>query len=52
MTEREEIAIAAKIWYEINGINLEENIRPTRDRANLILKKSINHQVSQVKLRK
>ncbi|MEJ6079106.1 type I pantothenate kinase [Vibrio sp. 1-Bac 57] len=52
MTEREAIAIAAKIWDEINGINLEENIRPTRDRANLILKKSINHQVSQVKLRK
>jgi len=52
MSKREAIAIASKIWDEINGINLEENIRPTRDRANLILKKSINHQVSQVKLRK
>lgn len=52
MSKREAIAIASKIWDEINGINLEENIRPTRDRANLILKKSINHQVSEVKLRK
>lgn len=52
MSKREAIAIASKIWDEINGINLEENIRPTRDRANLILKKSINHQVSQVQLRK
>jgi len=52
MSKREAIAIASKVWDEINGINLEENIRPTRDRANLILKKSTNHQVSQVQLRK
>lgn len=52
MTEREAIQIASKIWDEINGINLQENIRPTRDRANLILKKATNHQVSSVKLRK
>lgn len=52
MTEREAIAIASKIWDEINGINLQENIRPTRDRANLVLQKAINHQVSSVKLRK
>lgn len=52
MSEREAIAIASKIWDEINGINLQENIRPTRDRANLILKKATNHQVSSVKLRK
>ena len=52
MSKREAVAIASKIWDEINGVNLEENIRPTRDRANLILKKSINHQVSQVQLRK
>lgn len=52
MTQQESIEIASKIWDEINGINLEENIRPTRNRANLILKKSTNHQVSSVKLRK
>jgi len=52
MSEREAITIASKIWDEINGINLQENIRPTRDRANLILNKATNHQVSSVKLRK
>lgn len=52
MTERQAIKTAAKIWDEINGVNLQENIRPTRDRANLILKKATNHQVSSVKLRK
>ena len=52
MSENKAIKIAGKIWDEINGVNLEENIRPTRDRANLILKKAANHQVSSVKLRK
>lgn len=52
MTESAAIDIASKIWDEINGVNLEQNIRPTRDRANLVLNKSTNHQVSSVKLRK
>ena len=52
MSESEAVKTASKIWDEINGVNLRENIRPTRDRANLILKKSTNHQVSKVKLRK
>jgi type I pantothenate kinase len=52
MSKKEAVAIASKIWDEINGINLQENIRPTRDRANLILNKSTNHQITCVKLRK
>ena len=52
MPEHEAIKIAEKIWDEINGVNLKKNIRPTRDRADLILKKSANHQISNVKLRK
>ena len=52
MPENKAIKIAEKIWDEINGVNLTENIRPTRDRANLILKKAANHQVCEVKLRK
>lgn len=52
MPEKEAINIAEKIWDEINGVNLNENIRPTRKRANLILKKAANHQVAKVKLRK
>ncbi|MBL7960839.1 type I pantothenate kinase [bacterium] len=44
--------LARKIWTEINGLNLRENILPTRNRAQLILKKGHNHKVEYVKLRK
>jgi type I pantothenate kinase len=46
------IQLARKIWTEINGLNLKENILPTRNRAQLILKKGPNHKVEYVKLRK
>ncbi|MDP8184928.1 type I pantothenate kinase [Phocoenobacter skyensis] len=52
LSEQEAIKIATDIWYEINGLNLKKNILPTRERANLILTKGINHQVETVKLRK
>jgi type I pantothenate kinase len=44
--------VAAGIWADINGVNLRENIVPTRGRANLILQKGENHQVIGVRLRK
>ena len=43
---------ALEIWRTINLKNLEENILPTRQRANLILTKSTNHHVTSVALRK
>ncbi|MBO0797553.1 MAG: type I pantothenate kinase, partial [Blastocatellia bacterium] len=43
---------AARIWNEINGINLRENILPTRSRADLILEKGPDHSVHRVRLRK
>ncbi|WP_241009485.1 type I pantothenate kinase [Aggregatibacter actinomycetemcomitans] len=52
LSEQEAIDTAGKIWDEINGLNLKENILPTRERANLILKKGANHEVELVKLRK
>ncbi|MDP8161915.1 type I pantothenate kinase [Pasteurella skyensis] len=52
LSEQEAIKIATDIWDEINGLNLRKNILPTRERANLILTKGINHQVETVKLRK
>lgn len=45
-------ALAKKIWTEINGLNLRENILPTQNRAQLILRKGPNHKVEFVKLRK
>ena len=44
--------VAAEIWSGINGVNLRENIVPTRERAHLILKKGEDHQVLGVRLRK
>ena len=43
---------ATSIWERINLINLRENILPTRQRADLILKKAANHFVQEVSLRK
>ncbi len=43
---------ALSIWNEINGVNLRENILPTRTRALLILEKGADHSVEEVRLRK
>ncbi len=49
-----ELAIqrAVDIWETINLRNLKENIIPTRGRARLILRKSHDHRISSVALRK
>lgn len=52
LTDNEAISVASKIWDTINGPNLALNIKPTRERAHLILQKGHNHQMSQVLLRK
>jgi type I pantothenate kinase len=46
------VATARRIWIEINGTNLRENIRPTRNRARLILRKAADHSIREVRLRK
>lgn len=43
---------AMSIWERINLVNLHENILPTRQRADLILKKSATHKIEQVSLRR
>ena len=43
---------AAGIWADINGVNLRENILPTRMRAHLILRKGAHHRVEHVQLRR
>jgi len=52
LSEAEAIATARQIWAEINGVNLRENILPTRERARLILEKGPDHLVRSVRLRK
>lgn len=52
LPEEEAVNIAAQLWNDINGLNLKENILPTRERASLIMTKSANHAVESVRLRK
>lgn len=52
LTEAEARAEARAIWARTNEPNLEENIRPTRSRARLILRKDADHKVDTVYLRK
>ena len=46
------VARAESIWAEINGPNLERNIKPTRGRASLVLRKGPDHAVTGIRLRK
>jgi type I pantothenate kinase len=52
LSEDEAIQVARHIWRSINGLNLHENILPTRERAQLILEKAPDHSVRAVRLRK
>ena len=52
LTDSEATATATSIWSRINLINLHDNILPTRQRADLILKKGASHLVEEVALRR
>jgi type I pantothenate kinase len=52
LSDDEAAATATSIWERINLVNLHENILPTRQRADLILKKGESHRVEGVALRK
>jgi type I pantothenate kinase len=52
LSKDEAVHIATSLWNEINLLNLKENILPTRERASLILTKSADHSVEEVRLRK
>jgi type I pantothenate kinase len=52
LDEDEAVARAEHIWAEINEPNLVRNIRPTRGRASLVLRKGPKHNVTGIRLRK
>jgi type I pantothenate kinase len=52
LTDDEAVETATSIWERINLVNLHENIVPTRQRADLILKKAESHLVEEVALRR
>ena len=52
LADDEAARVAGQIWDDINAPNLEQNIRPTRGRATLVLRKGIDHRIEHVRLRK
>ncbi|MEM8621039.1 MAG: type I pantothenate kinase [Actinomycetota bacterium] len=52
LTDEQAIETARTIWREINGLNLRENIAPTRERASLVVHKRRDHRVDRVQLRR
>ncbi len=52
LSDEEAIETALSIWNRINLVNLRENILPTRQRSDLILKKQASHRVKEVALRR
>jgi type I pantothenate kinase len=52
LNDEEAVETATSIWNRINLVNLHENILPTRQRADLILKKGESHLVDEVALRR
>ncbi len=52
LSDQDAAAVAEGIWRDVNSLNLRENILPTRDRAQLVLRKGENHRVQQLRLRR
>jgi type I pantothenate kinase len=52
LSDDEAVEVATSIWKRINLVNLHDNILPTRQRADLILKKGESHRVEEVALRR
>jgi type I pantothenate kinase len=52
LSHDEAVTTARAIWDAINHVNLVENVLPTRERADLILRKDAAHAVSSVRLRR
>ncbi|MCL4115984.1 UNVERIFIED_CONTAM: hypothetical protein GTU68_063328 [Idotea baltica] len=52
LSDAEAVETASGIWDAINGPNLVENIAPTRERADLVMRKGPNHMVEEIRLRR
>ena len=52
LSDEEATKTALEIWHTINERNLVSNIAPTRERADVILRKGPDHHVTEVRLRR
>jgi type I pantothenate kinase len=51
LTKKEAVETSRAIWRQINLVNLNENILPTRERAHVIFDKGSDHMMQRVRLR-
>lgn len=52
LSDDEAARTARGIWRTINGVNLRDNIQPTRERARVVIEKGADHRVTRVRLRR
>ena len=52
LTEDQAVATAQSVWDAVNGPNLVQNIKPTRGRATVVLRKGLAHNIEWVRIRK
>jgi len=52
LSAEEAVQTARGIWKTINRPNLRDNIEPTRERAQLVIRKGADHHVERISLRK
>ena len=50
--ENEVMEFAQNVWKSINLVNLQDYIEPTRNRAEIILHKTENHEIDEIYLKK
>ncbi len=51
LSDAEAAGTAGEIWDTVNAVNLRENILPTRERADVIVRKGADHAVAWVSVR-
>lgn len=52
LDEAAAVDMARGIWRAINGVNLRDNIAPSRERARVVLEKGGDHAVRRIRLRR
>ena len=51
VSDEELVSLAEATWDGINGVNLRENILPTRERADIIVEKARDHSIKSIRER-
>ncbi|GAA0481649.1 type I pantothenate kinase [Salinibacillus aidingensis] len=52
LSDEEATRVATEIWNNINSVNLQKNIKPTKNRADIIMRKEDDHIIKTIQLRR